>query len=84
MKISLIGLQNNIVADFNNLIELFRNSAQSDGSIIIDANELEETIKELREDITFVAAIIDPDTQKSLFDNKGIKIDTYHYRDDGH
>lgn len=83
-EISLIGLQNNLIADFNNLIALLKNSAQSDGSIIIDANELEEAIKEIREDITFVAAIIDPDTQKSLLDNESIKIDTYRYQDDGH
>ena len=82
MEISLIGLQNNIVTDFNNLIRLIKNSAQSNDSIIIDANELEEAIKEMREDIMFIAAIIDPDTQESLLDNESIKIDTYHYKDD--
>lgn len=81
MDINLYDLQENLINNYNELIEYLNSKIEEtdDENIVIAHHEVDKILTDIHNSIAFVGSLIDPETGKSFLCGKGVIIKSLDY-----
>ncbi len=84
MNLSLNGLQENTIEAYNDLVEyLNKNKPNENGFVQIDSSKMDYLLRSLHNNLVYLGGVIDPETQKSIFEGKDVGyLKTLNWEDD--